>query len=99
MTTSATSIRMDNELKEAVNVRLEALGLNFNTFVVMAAKQLVAQNRLPFDAVIPTDNQRDRAIAELKQMLQESDQELAAHRAQAKSVQQAAEEVAAYRFD
>lgn len=50
-----TTIRMDEDLKRAANAKLEALGLNFNTFVVMATKQLVAQNRIPFDLVVPDE--------------------------------------------
>ena len=49
----STTIRMDEDLKKEASQRLEALGLNFNTFVVMATKQLVAQNRIPFDLVVP----------------------------------------------
>jgi addiction module RelB/DinJ family antitoxin len=49
MTTTATSVRMDSELKKLVNLTLKQLGLNFNTFVVMASKQLVLQNALPFE--------------------------------------------------
>ncbi|MGI6034129.1 MAG: type II toxin-antitoxin system RelB/DinJ family antitoxin [Coriobacteriales bacterium] len=49
----STTIRMDDELKKEATAKLEALGLNFNTFVVMATKQLVAQNRIPFDLVVP----------------------------------------------
>lgn len=48
-----TTIRMDEDLKREANEKLEALGLNFNTFVVMATKQLVAQNRIPFDLIVP----------------------------------------------
>ena len=51
----STTIRMDDDLKKEASVKLEALGLNFNTFVVMATKQLVAQNRIPFDLVVPDD--------------------------------------------
>ncbi len=51
----STTIRMDDDLKREASVKLEALGLNFNTFVVMATKQLVAQNRIPFDLVVPGD--------------------------------------------
>jgi DNA-damage-inducible protein J len=40
---------MDSELKNLVNLTLKQLGLNFNTFVVMASKQLVLQNALPFE--------------------------------------------------
>ncbi len=50
----STTIRMDDELKKEACDKLEALGLNFNTFVVMATKQLVAQNRVPFELVVPT---------------------------------------------
>lgn len=48
-----TTIRMDEDLKREASRKLEALGLNFNTFVVMATTQLVAQNRVPFDLVVP----------------------------------------------
>ena len=48
-----TTIRMDEDLKREASLKLEALGLNFNTFVVMATKQLVAQNRIPFDLIVP----------------------------------------------
>ena len=50
---TATTIRMDESLKDAVTRRLDALGMTFNTFVVMASKQLVAQNRLPFSTTVP----------------------------------------------
>lgn len=50
----STTIRMDDDLKKEASEKLEALGLNFNTFVVMATKQLVAQNRIPFDLVVPS---------------------------------------------
>jgi len=48
-----TTIRMDEDLKREASIKLEALGLNFNTFVVMATKQFVAQNRIPFDLIVP----------------------------------------------
>ncbi|MGI6217101.1 MAG: type II toxin-antitoxin system RelB/DinJ family antitoxin [Coriobacteriales bacterium] len=51
----STTIRMDDELKRVACEKLDALGLSFNTFVVMATKQLVAQNRIPFDLVVPQD--------------------------------------------
>lgn len=43
----STTIRMDDDLKKEASAKLDALGLNFNTYVVMATKQLVAQNRIP----------------------------------------------------
>ncbi|WP_317858058.1 type II toxin-antitoxin system RelB/DinJ family antitoxin [Leuconostoc falkenbergense] len=99
MTTSATSIRMDDDLKKAVNIKLDALGMNFNTFVVMASKQLVSQNRLPFDTTVPQAFDREAAIEELNRMLTISDRELKYNRDQAKPVQQVAEELADYHFD
>ena len=50
-----TTIRIDEDLKKIANAKLEALGLNFNTYVVMAVKQLVAQNRIPFELVVPDE--------------------------------------------
>jgi len=44
---------MDTELKKQVTKTLDALGLNFNTFVVMAAKQLVNKQAIPFELSIP----------------------------------------------
>ncbi len=55
----STTIRMDDDLKREASLKLEALGLNFNAFVVMATVQLVEQNRVPFDLVVP-----EQAIAE-----------------------------------
>lgn len=57
----STTIRMDDELKKEACDKLEALGLNFNTFVVMATKQLVAQNRVPFDLVVPPTREDEPA--------------------------------------
>ena len=51
----STTIRMDDELKREASAKLGALGLNFNTFVVMATRQFVSQNRIPFDLVVPSD--------------------------------------------
>ena len=59
---TSTTIRMDDGIKREARAKLEALGLNFNTFVVMATKQLVVQNRIPFDLVVPdAPDDRDRA--------------------------------------
>ncbi|MDV8951421.1 hypothetical protein GA735_04650 [Leuconostoc falkenbergense] len=90
---------MDDDLKKAVNIKLDALGMNFNTFVVMASKQLVSQNRLPFDTTVPQAFDREAAIEELNRMLTISDRELKYNRDQAKPVQQVAEELADYHFD
>ncbi|MFT8949462.1 MAG: hypothetical protein ABGA11_03765 [Liquorilactobacillus hordei] len=73
--------------------------MNFNTFVVIASKQLVAQNRLLFDTTVPKEFERKAAIEELNQMFAISDRELKYNRDQAKPVQQVAEELADYHFD
>jgi DNA-damage-inducible protein J len=49
----STTIRMDDELKRQATEKLEALGLSFNTYVVMATVQLVAQDRIPFEVIVP----------------------------------------------
>ena len=51
----STTIRMDDALKKEASAKLGALGLNFNTFVVMATRQFVSQNKIPFDLVVPDD--------------------------------------------
>ena len=43
------TIRMNDDLKARVNQTLDAIGMNFNTYVTMASIQLVNQQRLPFD--------------------------------------------------
>ena len=68
-----TTIRMDEDLKREASFKLEALGLNFNTFVVMATKQLVAQNRIPFDLPVPQGIQSD---ASWRKMVQEEAESL-----------------------
>lgn len=50
----STTIRMDDGLKKEATAKLEALGLNFNTYVVMATVQLVAQDRVPFEMIVPS---------------------------------------------
>ena len=50
---SATTIRMDDDLKAQVNTLLDSMGLSFNTFVNMASIQLVSQRRIPFEIKEP----------------------------------------------
>lgn len=50
---SATTIRMDDDLKAQVNALLDSMGLSFNTFVNMASIQLVSQRRIPFEIKEP----------------------------------------------
>ena len=46
------TIRMNDDLKARVNQTLDAIGMNFNTYVTMASIQLVNQQRLPFDTSV-----------------------------------------------
>lgn len=59
---ASTTIRFDDELKVQVNDKLEKLGLNLNTYVVMALKQLVAQNRVPFSLEVPEQLPMDEEL-------------------------------------
>ena len=52
-TVKPTTVRIDENLKARANEILGSIGLSYNTYVVMATKQLVAQNRIPFDLVVP----------------------------------------------
>ena len=61
------TIRMNDDLKARVNQTLDAIGMNFNTYVTMASIQLVNQQRLPFDTSVRTEEpneQTKRAMLE-----------------------------------
>ena len=61
----STTIRMDDDLKKEASDKLDALGLNFNTYVVMAVKQLVAQNRIPFELAVPLNADQNSNVKTL----------------------------------
>lgn len=52
----STTIRIDEELKRDASQMLESLGLSFNTYVVMATRQLVSQKRVPFSLEVPSQS-------------------------------------------
>ena len=60
------TIRMNDDLKARVNQTLDAIGMNFNTYVTMASIQLVNQQRLPFDTSVraaePNEQAKERGI-------------------------------------
>jgi addiction module RelB/DinJ family antitoxin len=64
---------MDESLKEEVSERLDALGLSFNTFVNMAAKQLVAQERIPFSLDVPG---RKHELSRFEEKLRQAENEI-----------------------
>ena len=45
MATSATTIRLDNELKEKLTKELSVTGLSINAYFNMAARQLILKRR------------------------------------------------------
>lgn len=96
---STTTIRLDDELKKEVTQRLDALGMNFNTFVVMAAKQLVAQNKLPFATEVPKNETYDEQLARFQKLLDRADYELTYERDKAIPLSQVAEEFEGYQID
>jgi len=59
------TVRMDDELGARFAQDLDALGLTANAYFVMAAKQLVAQRRVPFDLVVPSDVPNEETHAAL----------------------------------
>lgn len=50
---SSTTIRMDDDLRRALDKRLAAVGLTLNGYFNLAARKFVIQNRIPFDIVTP----------------------------------------------
>jgi DNA-damage-inducible protein J len=70
--TKPTTIRMDDALKKEAIAILDSIGLNFNTYVNLATRQLVAQRKVPFELVamdVPTNKTRSAMIeAEAKEL-------------------------------
>lgn len=69
-----TTIRMDENLKHDVIDILQSMGMSFNTFVTLAARQVVTQGRIPFEIVAPAshvpteETRRALVLAEAKTM-------------------------------
>jgi len=49
MATEVLAIRMDSELKENFNKTCEDLGMSMSTAVIMLAKKMTREQRLPFE--------------------------------------------------
>lgn len=66
-----TTVRLDEGLKrQAVDI-CESMGMSYNTYVVMATRQLVNQRRIPFEvvatpAVLTEQTRRAMVAAEAK---------------------------------
>lgn len=74
MSSTPTTIRLDDNLRKELNSRLDAAGISLNTYFTMAAKQFVIQNRIPFEVIVPEKDQptsqtkRAMVLAEAKQL-------------------------------
>lgn len=67
MATSATTIRLDDELKAKLTKELSATGLSINAYFNMAARQLIIQKKIPFEVLTepdePTEKTRRALVA------------------------------------
>lgn len=57
MCTTPVTIALDEQLRQAVTAQLQAVGLTLNEYFVLAAKQLVVQNRIPFVVLTPDEDE------------------------------------------
>ena len=60
MATSATTIRLDDDLKEKLTKELSATGLSINSYFNMAARQLIIQKKIPFEVLTETDEPTEK---------------------------------------
>ncbi|WP_204120548.1 MULTISPECIES: type II toxin-antitoxin system RelB/DinJ family antitoxin [Levilactobacillus] len=74
MSSTPTTIRLDDDLRKELDKRLSAAGISLNTYVTMAAKQFVIQNRIPFEVITPEEaepnktTKRAMVLAEAKEL-------------------------------
>ncbi len=54
--TSEINVQVDSKVYEQANDILERLGLDMNTYINMAIKQLIYNNGIPFDIAINNYN-------------------------------------------
>lgn len=57
MATTSITTRMDSSLKSQFSELMSNLGLDMSTFIVMAAKQAVREQGIPFKVTLDTPNQ------------------------------------------
>ncbi|WP_373842569.1 type II toxin-antitoxin system RelB/DinJ family antitoxin [Limosilactobacillus sp.] len=73
MSTSPTTIRLDDHLKNQLNKALKPMGLSINAYFNMAARQLVIQRKVPFEILtkkeVPTKTTQKALVeAEAKEL-------------------------------
>ncbi len=49
MTMTSSTIRLDSDFKRDLTKKLDEIGLSFNAYVMLAAKQLLIQGKVPFE--------------------------------------------------
>ena len=52
---STTTIRLDDDLKKELTEKLKSTGLSLNAYFTLAAKQLVIQDKIPFEILTESD--------------------------------------------
>ncbi len=57
MCTTPVTIALDQQLRQAVTAQSQAVGLTLNEYFVLAAKQLVVQNRISFVVLTPDEDE------------------------------------------
>ncbi|WP_404388185.1 type II toxin-antitoxin system RelB/DinJ family antitoxin [Ligilactobacillus animalis] len=64
MTTTPTTIYLNDDLKKELTKELDSLGITLNTYFNIAARQFVLQNHLPFEISddIPTEKTEKTVI-------------------------------------
>ena len=73
MTTTPTTIHLDDNLKKELTKKLDSLGISLNTYFNITARQFVLQNHLPFEisdsADIPTEKtEKAMILAKAKEL-------------------------------
>lgn len=69
MATTSVTMRIDTSLKNQLQELVSNLGLDMTTFFIMAAKQAVREQALPFKASMDVPNQETiEAMAEVEYM-------------------------------
>lgn len=66
MSTTPTTIRIDDDLRKELEPRLKTIGLSLNGYLTLAAKQLVIQNKVPFEIMVQDEpnGTTERALLE-----------------------------------
>lgn len=63
------TIRLDDELKKAVDAMCESIGMNINTFFTIYAKKAVREQRIPFELTSGLTAEEYKAAKNLVQYL------------------------------